>query len=123
MEKTALGIETTLNVLNVTATFMRGVSNVTDIIGIFIPLVNNITKTVHEIQVLCETIEYNKRMCSTLLERALFAEAATKALMIRPDYYEEKLRTTEFYKGFQKFTDVIEKIKNFVKNVSQASGE
>ena len=62
-------------------------------------------------------------MCATLLERALFAEAATKALMTRPDYYEEKLKTFEFYKEFQKFTGVIEKIKNFVKNVSQISGE
>src|SRR5436305_11834310 len=98
MEKTALGIETASNVLNVTATFMRGSSNITDIIGVFVPFLTSITRTVHEIQVLCETIEHNKRMCSTLLERALFAEAATKALMTRPDYNEEKLRKAEFYK-------------------------
>src|SRR5436190_8132137 len=118
MEKTILGIETASSTLSVTGTFIRKVSNVADIVGIFVPLVSNITRTVHEIQILCETIEYNKRMCATLLERALFAEASTKALMTRPNYYEEKLKTFEFYKEFQKFTGVIEKIKNFVKNVS-----
>jgi hypothetical protein len=120
MEKTILGIETASSALSVAGSFIR---NVADIVGVFVPLVSNITRTVHEIQILCETIEYNKRMCATLLERALFAEKLTKALMTRPDYYEEKLKTFEFYKEFQKFTGVIEKIKNFVKNVSQISGE
>ncbi|RIB28324.1 hypothetical protein C2G38_2137392 [Gigaspora rosea] len=122
MEKISLGIETASNTLPITSTFVRGAANVADVIALFIPLVNNITDAVKEILYLCETVEYNKRICGTLLERVLFAEAAIKALMSRADYFEDKLNSTEFYKKFQKFTDVIEKIKSFVKEVSQITG-
>ncbi|CAG8458103.1 36329_t:CDS:2 [Gigaspora margarita] len=122
MEKISLGIETASNTLSITSTLVRGAANVADVIALFVPLVNNITDAVKEILNLCETVEYNKRICGTLLERVLFAEAATKALMSRADYFEDKLNSTEFYKKFQKFTDVIEKIKIFVKEVSQITG-
>ncbi|CAG8737956.1 13064_t:CDS:1, partial [Cetraspora pellucida] len=80
MEIISLGIETTSNTFSITSTFIRGATNVADVIALFVPLVNNITDAVKEILNLCETVEYNKRICGTLLERVLFAEAATKAL-------------------------------------------
>ncbi|CAG8458204.1 1515_t:CDS:2 [Acaulospora colombiana] len=122
MQHISLGVETASNVLSVTEKFVGGVTNVVDVIGAFVPLVSNITNAIREIQDICESIEYNKRMCGTLLERALFAEAATKALMIRTDYYEKKLRSREFYDGFRRFAEVIEKIKEFTKTVSRLSG-
>ncbi|CAG8448920.1 9805_t:CDS:2 [Diversispora eburnea] len=67
-----------------------------------------------------EVAEHNKRICGSLLDRVASAEAAVRNLKIRRDD-NQSFFTEHNYLLFRKFLQTINKIKNFIHEISQLS--
>ncbi|CAG8438913.1 5151_t:CDS:2 [Acaulospora morrowiae] len=112
----------TSDAIAIVQTFTSQSAVVADAISPFIPLVAEVANLVNEIIQIYQTAEHNKRICGSLLSRATAAETSVNLLKIRRSEYEESFKSKEFYINLQKLVTVIEKIKNFIKEVSQIKG-
>ncbi|RIB24353.1 kinase-like domain-containing protein [Gigaspora rosea] len=88
----------------------------------YLPLISTVTTIIAEIFNIYENVQYNKNICSSLMDRVTAAEAAIKTLERRKKNYEKNFRDINYYKTFLKFIDVMERIKQFIKEVSTISG-
>jgi len=88
----------------------------------YLPLISTVTTIITEIYIIYENIQYNKNICSSLMDRVTAAEAAIKTLERRKKNNEKNFRDNNYYKTFLKFVDVMERIKQFIKDLSTLSG-
>lgn len=88
----------------------------------YLPLISTVTTIITEIFNIYENVQYNKNICSSLMDRVTAAEAAIKTLERRKKNNEKNFRNTNYYITFLKFVDVMERIKQFIKDVSTLSG-
>ncbi|CAG8613171.1 10123_t:CDS:2 [Ambispora leptoticha] len=89
---------------------------------IFSPLITEIQKYVDIIRKSHEKAKYNRSVCSVLLRRVDSAAGEVKALRRLKNEYTWFFENSKNYLIFQGFVKVIEKIQNFVNNVSQLQG-
>ncbi|CAG8803101.1 6285_t:CDS:2 [Gigaspora margarita] len=88
----------------------------------YLPLISTVTTIITEIFNIYKNVQYNKNICSSLMDQVTAAEAAIKTLERRKKLYEKKFRDINYYKTFLKFIDVMERIKQFIKDISTLSG-
>ncbi|CAG8641001.1 40810_t:CDS:10 [Gigaspora margarita] len=88
----------------------------------FIPLISSVELIISEIIVIYENARYNKKICNSLMDRVGVAEQAVKFLQRRKAENERHFRNVEYYKNFVRFVDVLKRIKEFIKNVSELKG-
>ncbi|CAI2164338.1 13209_t:CDS:2 [Funneliformis geosporum] len=110
------------NGLAIAASFSKEAAVIADTLGPFIPLISDITHLVSDIIELYQKAEHNKRICGSLLSRATAAETAVNMLKIRRLENEDVFKSREYYNNFQKLVVVIDKIKEFIEEVSQIKG-
>ncbi|CAG8629712.1 13584_t:CDS:1, partial [Ambispora gerdemannii] len=89
---------------------------------IFLPLIKNVEKYADKVGECYENAEHNRRICSVLLKRVNSAAGEVKTLRQLKNDYSWFFATSENYPIFQGFVKVIEKIQNFVIDVSQLQG-
>ncbi|RIA93910.1 kinase-like domain-containing protein [Glomus cerebriforme] len=87
----------------------------------FIPLIGRASTAISDIIQIYKQSQYNKKICSSLLDRARLAEIAIDQLIRRR---KDKNKIKEFkdityYNHFFRFVDVLVKIRNFTKDISQ----
>ncbi|CAG8744550.1 20970_t:CDS:2 [Dentiscutata erythropus] len=87
----------------------------------FLPIVDDVVKIFEEIAKLYQSAEHNRRICGTLFDRVIAAEAAIRTLKIRRDEHKEFFNQQNFV-IMQKFLRNIENIKKFINDVSQLKG-
>ncbi|CAG8466414.1 17986_t:CDS:10 [Racocetra fulgida] len=87
----------------------------------FLPIVDDVVKIFDEIAKLYQSAEHNRRICGTLFDRVIAAEAAIRTLKIRRDEHKEFFNQQNFV-VMQKFLRNIENIKKFINDVSQLKG-
>ncbi|RHZ52892.1 hypothetical protein Glove_456g20 [Diversispora epigaea] len=86
----------------------------------FSPLIGEVTNILEEIITFYQQAEHNKRICGSLLDRVAAAEAAVRNLKIRRDD-NQSFFTEQNYLLFRKFLQTMNKIKNFIHEISQLS--
>jgi hypothetical protein len=87
----------------------------------FLPLVREVIKIHNEIIEVYQTAQYNKKTCLSMMKRVEIAEIALRNLK---DNRKEnsKCFTEENYINLRKLTNVIDKIRKFIKEISQLKG-
>ncbi|RHZ46440.1 hypothetical protein Glove_621g62 [Diversispora epigaea] len=85
-------------------------------------LIESITLVISEIIAVYETVQYNKKICNSLMDRVNAAEAAIKTLKRRQEKNEKNFRNPEYYKSFISFIEIMKRIKNFMVDVSNLHG-
>ncbi|CAI2170749.1 13593_t:CDS:2 [Funneliformis geosporum] len=108
--------------LEITKASLGAVGTVGEAIKPFIPLIAAVTSIIGEVVKIYENVEYNKKICNALMDRVQIADGAIKILNRRKQENEKNFRNEEYYKAFVKFTDVMTRIKDFIKDVSQLQG-
>ncbi|CAG8574921.1 8807_t:CDS:2 [Ambispora gerdemannii] len=88
----------------------------------FIPLLAAVTLVIDEIVKTYEAAQYNKKICNALMDRVEAAQLAVKALQRRQKENEKKFRNQAYYESFNRFLQVLKKIKKFIQDVSQLQG-
>ncbi|CAG8565968.1 7224_t:CDS:2, partial [Racocetra fulgida] len=88
----------------------------------YLPLISTVITIIAEIFNIYENVQYNKNICSSLMDHVTAAEAAIKTLERKKKNYEKNFRDVNYYKTCLKFIDVMERIKQFIKEVSTLSG-
>ncbi|RHZ75865.1 hypothetical protein Glove_209g131 [Diversispora epigaea] len=90
-----------------------------DVVKPFVPLIESVTIVISEIMIVYENVQYNKKICNSLMDRVDAAETAVKTLKRRLSETEnEKLHNQEYYKSFIRFVNIMKQIKNFIADVS-----
>ncbi|CAG8736781.1 5423_t:CDS:1, partial [Ambispora leptoticha] len=89
---------------------------------IFSPLITEIQKYADIIRKSYEKAEHNRRVCSVLLRRVDSAAGEVKVLRQLKNEYTWFFENSNNYPIFQGFVKVIEKIQNFVNDISQLQG-
>ncbi|CAG8545712.1 10876_t:CDS:2 [Diversispora eburnea] len=88
----------------------------------FVPLIGAVTLVISEIIKVYETVQYNKKICDSLMDRVNSAEAAIKTLKRRKTENEKNFRNQEYYKSFICFIEIMKRIKKFIVDVSNLHG-
>ncbi|CAG8625331.1 5177_t:CDS:1, partial [Racocetra fulgida] len=96
----------------------KNVAKIADAASSFIPVLDAIAKLINEIVSIYEKSEFNKNMCSRLVDRVIMAECEIKRLRLIKKQYEGKFQEQEYYNSLQKFKATLEKIKRFVDEFS-----
>ncbi|CAG8798192.1 16404_t:CDS:2, partial [Racocetra fulgida] len=94
---------------------LKNVAKIAEAASSFIPVLDAISKLIKEIVGIYEKSEFNKNMCSRLVDRVLMAEYEIKRLKLIKKRYEGKFKEQEYYDSLQKFITTLEKIKRFIK--------
>ncbi|CAG8532311.1 5460_t:CDS:2 [Acaulospora morrowiae] len=108
--------------LTITKKTLSVVSTVGDAVSPFLPAISTICTLIEQIVQIYENAQCYKKVCNTLVDRALMAELAISGLLRRKKENEENFRKQGFYIAFEKFAVVMEKIRDFAIDVSQISG-
>src|SRR6266540_2124009 len=89
----------------------------------FIPLIAVITTVIAEIIKIYEGVEHNKKkICSFLMDRVQIAESFIRILNRRKQENEKNFHNIEYYLAFVRFTDVMKRIRDFMKDAPQLQG-
>ncbi|CAG8512342.1 44296_t:CDS:2 [Gigaspora margarita] len=99
------------------AAYMTG--KVIDAVAPYIPLFDVATKLIKEIIDLHDAAQYNKNTCARLMERVIDAQGAIEKLKRTKKINEERFRDQNFYNTFQRFTNILTKIKVFEEELSK----
>ncbi|CAG8437797.1 9683_t:CDS:2 [Scutellospora calospora] len=86
---------------------------VIDIVAPYIPLFDIATKLIKEIIDIHDAAQYNKHICARLMDRVIDAQGAIEKLKRTKKINEEKFKDERFYKTFQRFTNILDDIKEF----------
>ncbi|RHZ77108.1 hypothetical protein Glove_185g43 [Diversispora epigaea] len=88
----------------------------------FVPLIESVNIMFSEIFI-TENVQYNKKICNSLMDRVDAAETAIKALKRRlTETEEENFHNQEYYKSFIRLVYIIKRIKTFIADVSNLNG-
>src|SRR6266542_1566755 len=98
---------------------LGAIGTVGEAIKPFIPLIAVVTRVIDEIIEIYENVEYNKRICNALMDRIQIADRAIKNLNRRKQENGKNFCNREYYLSFIKFTHLMRKIRNFIRDVSQ----
>ncbi|CAG8560358.1 5329_t:CDS:2, partial [Ambispora gerdemannii] len=88
---------------------------------IFLPLIKDFLKYADKVLKCYENAEYNRRVCGVLLERVYSVADGVKVLHLNSNY-SWFFENSGNYPIFQGFVKMIEKIQNFVMDISQLQG-
>ncbi|CAI2194099.1 17285_t:CDS:1 [Funneliformis geosporum] len=80
------------------------------------------TSIINETIQIYENAEYNKKICNALMDRVQIANGVIKTLNRRKQENEKNFRNELYYKNFVRFVDILGRIKDFIKDVSQLQG-
>ncbi|CAG8460193.1 1793_t:CDS:2 [Diversispora eburnea] len=83
----------------------------------FVPLIGAVTIVISEIIKVYETVQYNKKICNSLMDRVNNAEAAVKTFERRQTENKD-LSKQEYYNSFVRFVEIMNRIKKFIGDVS-----
>ncbi|RHZ75866.1 hypothetical protein Glove_209g130 [Diversispora epigaea] len=108
--------------LNIAKSTLCAVGAVGEAVNPFVPLIGTVTLVISEIIKVYETVQYNKKICDSLMDRVNAAEAAIKTLKRRQTENEKNFRNQEYYKSFIRFIEIMKRIKNFIADVSNLHG-
>ncbi|RIA81175.1 kinase-like domain-containing protein [Glomus cerebriforme] len=108
--------------LDIAKATLGAVGTVGEAIKPFVPLIAVVTTVISEIISIYEDAQYNKKICNALMDRVQVAESAIKTLNRRKQENEKNFRDKKYYLTFVRFTDVMKKIKDFIKDISQLQG-
>ncbi|CAG8545775.1 10879_t:CDS:2 [Diversispora eburnea] len=89
-----------------------------EVVKPFVPLIDAVTLVIEEIIKVYETVQYNKKICNSLMDRVDAAGTAIKTLKRRQTENEQNFRNKEYYKSFIRFIEIMKRIKNFIIDVS-----
>ncbi|RHZ75869.1 hypothetical protein Glove_209g135 [Diversispora epigaea] len=89
-----------------------------EVVKPFMPLIESVTIVISEIMIVYETVQYNKKICNSLMDRVNAAETAVKTLKRRQAENEKNFRNQEYYKSFIRFVDIMKQIKKFIVDIS-----
>lgn len=110
------------NSLDIAKATLGAVGTVGEAIKPFVPLIAVVTVVIGEIISIYEDAQYNKKICNALMDRVQTAESAIKTLNRRKQENEKNFLSKGYYKAFVKFTDVMKRIKEFIRDISQLQG-
>ncbi len=88
----------------------------------FIPLIATVTEEISETFQIYKDVEYNKKICNSLMDRVEMADLAIRILKRRKQENETNFRNQEYYRVFLRFVDVMKEIRSFILDVSQIQG-
>ncbi|RIB14629.1 kinase-like domain-containing protein [Gigaspora rosea] len=88
----------------------------------FVPMLSLAISIVTKIMEIYNNAQYNKKICSALMDRVISAEAAIKILQQRKSEYEPQFQDIGRQKSFLRFISSLEKIKIFAEEVTQIRG-
>ncbi|CAG8715082.1 21651_t:CDS:2 [Gigaspora margarita] len=108
--------------VNITDGVIKTVGAVSTAISNYVPLISSITNLIIEIISINETAQYNKKICSALLDRADIAHAAMKSLNRRKQENEENFKRQDYYNAFKRFETVLQKIRDFAADITNLQG-
>ncbi|RHZ75819.1 hypothetical protein Glove_209g128 [Diversispora epigaea] len=89
-----------------------------EVVKPFVPLIESVTIVISEIIAVYETVQYNKKICNSLMDRVTAADASINTLKRRQTENEKNFRNQEYYKSFIRFVDIMKQIKKFIVDVS-----
>jgi hypothetical protein len=92
---------------------------VTKAIEPYLPLFEIILDIYKELIESYEQVQYNKKICAILIDRAEAANAAIKALKRRKEEYVYNFISQNFYNSFVQFLILMKKIKKFFYDTSR----
>ncbi|CAG8737122.1 5246_t:CDS:2, partial [Racocetra fulgida] len=90
-----------------------------DAVAPYIPLFDAATKLIKEIIDLHDAAQYNKNTCARLMERVIDANGAIEKLKRTKKINEKKFNDQNFYNTFQRFTNILIKIKAFEEDLAK----
>ncbi|GBC05371.1 hypothetical protein RclHR1_00620011 [Rhizophagus clarus] len=107
--------------LSITAgfTIIEGASNVAQNFSAFAPLIKQFFDIAKEIVILYEKAEHNREICSFLLQRCNCARVAVEDLDMRKTENVSFFSRKENFDLFKDFIKCMQRIKNFIGDVSQ----
>ncbi|CAG8692377.1 2280_t:CDS:1, partial [Ambispora gerdemannii] len=82
----------------------------------------DVQKYADEVGECYKNAEYNRRICSVLLKRVYSVASEVKVLGLLKDDYSWFFENNDNYPIFQGLVKLIEKVKNFVIDISQLQG-
>ncbi|RIA82661.1 kinase-like domain-containing protein [Glomus cerebriforme] len=85
-------------------------------------LISEILDLMKNILELYETIQYNKKICDCLIDRVESTEMAIKSLKRHKEENVGYFLQQEIYYGYHKFIDLLERIRQFITDISQLHG-
>ncbi|CAG8469614.1 9710_t:CDS:2 [Funneliformis mosseae] len=94
-------------------------TKVGDAITPFIPLIGAAATVITEIIDIYHTAQYNKKICNSILDRARLAEIAIDNIIRRRKENEQLFKNQAWYYAFNRFVEVLNKLKNFAEEISQ----
>ena len=71
---------------------------------------------------LYETVQFNKKICDCLIDRVESAEMAIKSLKRHKEENVGYFLQEEIYHGYHKFIDLLERIHQYITDISQLYG-
>ncbi|CAG8660560.1 9697_t:CDS:1, partial [Diversispora eburnea] len=84
----------------------------------FLPLIGAVTIVISEIIKVYEDVQYNKKICNSLMDRVDNAGAAVRTFERRQTENEKDFCNQEFYNSFVRFVEIMKRIKKFIGDVS-----
>lgn len=95
------------------------VDGVLNAIDPYVTLIETASGLIKAIIEVCQAAEYNKKICRALAERVGITVGALELLKLRQ---EKELRDEVYYDAFNKFIYILEKIKNYIDEISNIQG-
>ncbi|CAG8601546.1 10311_t:CDS:2 [Diversispora eburnea] len=111
------GIATIGSNLDIVKDTLCAVGAIGEAVKPFVPLIASVTFVIEEIIKIYETVQYNKKICNSLMDRVDAAGTAIRTLK-RRQTENKNLRNQEYYNSFIRFVEIMKRIKNFIGDVS-----
>ncbi|CAG8545691.1 10875_t:CDS:2 [Diversispora eburnea] len=109
---------TTLNSMNISPDMTKIVGSVGEITKPFVPLFAAVTLVISEISAIYETVQYNKKICNSLMDRVDAADAAIRTLKRKKAENVINFCKQEYYNSFIRFIYIMERIKKFMVEIT-----
>ncbi|CAG8545731.1 10877_t:CDS:2 [Diversispora eburnea] len=111
-------LDTIGNNLGIAKSTFCAVGAVGEAVNPFVPLIGAVTFVISEIIKVYETVQYNKKICNSLMDRVNAAEAAVKTFKRRQTENEQNFCNQEYYNSFIRFIEIMKRIRKFIIDVS-----
>ncbi|RHZ81916.1 hypothetical protein Glove_116g34 [Diversispora epigaea] len=95
------------------------VERVSEVVSV--PLVGVVCSIISDIIYICESTKQNKKICSSIKDRAIVAKLCVEKLQSHQKLYEKRFRDPGYKEAFNKLSNVLNNILSFVKKVSDVS--
>ncbi|CAG8760336.1 5913_t:CDS:1, partial [Acaulospora morrowiae] len=95
------------------------ISVASDTVKLFFPWVEGLTRLLDEATNAYENAKYNKATCVLLYDRIENGVVALRKLYRHREDNEKEFRSQSFYQSFIKFITIMNRIKDFIKEISE----